>query len=99
MNEKPSRPQHLFIVRLWSETEDLSQASYRGSVEHIPTGQKLYFTSPDDLTDFIALKTTVQSQPVSKGRNPSRQDQTHIHNVNTDKFPILQDGNCEPGAD
>jgi hypothetical protein len=66
MNEKPSRPQHLFIVRLWSETEHLHQIPYRGSVEDISTGQKLYFTSLGDLTDFIALKAAVRSQPSLK---------------------------------
>jgi hypothetical protein len=69
MNEKPSRPQHLFIVRIWSEMESISQAPYRGSVEHIASGQKFYFTSLSDLSDFIAIKTTVRSQPILKGRN------------------------------
>jgi hypothetical protein len=65
VNEKPSHPQHLFVVRLWSETEQKPRAACRGSVEHVPSRQKFYFTSLDDLSDFIALKATVQPQPSS----------------------------------
>lgn len=72
MNETPSRPQHLFIVRLWSEMGNLPQAPFRGSVEHIPTGQKFYFTSLDDLSDFIALKAAVLPQSLSKGKEPGQ---------------------------
>lgn len=50
-------PQHLFIVRIWFERAD----TWRGQVEHIPSGQKLYFTSLDDLNDFINLRVR---QPV-----------------------------------
>jgi hypothetical protein len=70
MNEKPSRSHHLFIVRIWSEMGSISQSPCRGSVEHIPTGQKFYFTSLSDLSDFIAIKATVRSQPLSKRKEP-----------------------------
>jgi hypothetical protein len=66
MNTKPAPSQHLFVVRLWSETTEKPQIPLRGSVEHIPSGQKLYFTSLDDLSDFIALKAMVSSQLISK---------------------------------
>jgi hypothetical protein len=66
MDNKTSPSQHLFVVRLWSETTQMSQIPLRGSVEHVPTGQKLYFTSLDDLSDFIALKAVVPAQPISK---------------------------------
>jgi hypothetical protein len=69
MNEKPSRPQHLFIVRIWSEMEPISQAPCRGSVEHIASGQKFYFTSLSDLSDFITIKAAVRSQSILKGRS------------------------------
>jgi len=42
------------------------QIPLRGSVEHIPSGQKFYFTSLNDLSDFIALKAVVSSQSISK---------------------------------
>ena len=72
MNETPSRLQHLFVVRLWSEAAQIPQVPLRGSVEHIPTGQKIYFTSLDDLADFIALKTTPQPQPFLKRKEANQ---------------------------
>ena len=59
MEKVLSRPQHLFIVRMWSEMPQ--PGPWRGSVEHVPTGQKLYFTSLDDLNDFITLHLAVPS--------------------------------------
>ncbi len=53
MNNLSSRLQHVFVVRLWSEISDPNQAQWRGSVEHIPTGERMYFTSLVDMTDFI----------------------------------------------
>jgi hypothetical protein len=54
MIEKTERPQHLFIVRMWLE---LCQATppgqWRGSVEHVPSGQRIYFATLGDLTGFI----------------------------------------------
>jgi hypothetical protein len=70
MSEKPSHPQLLSIVHLWSETEHFHQTPCRGSVEYTSTGQKLYFTSLGDLTGFIALKAVVRSQPIVTRREP-----------------------------
>jgi hypothetical protein len=50
------RPNHLFVVRLWREPQALTPGPWRGSVEHIPTGQRLYFVSLIDLADFIGLR-------------------------------------------
>jgi hypothetical protein len=66
MDMKPAPHQHLFVVRLWSETAEKNQIPLRGSVEHVPSGQKFYFTSLNDLSDFIAFKTMVLSQSISK---------------------------------
>ncbi len=66
MDTKPAPLQHLFVVRMWSETAEENQIPLRGSVEHIPSGQKFYFTSLNDLSDFIALQAVVSSQPISK---------------------------------
>jgi len=67
MNEKSSHSEHLFVVRIWSETATLPRAACRGSVEHISSGQKFYFTSLDDLSDFIALRATTRPQLNKKG--------------------------------
>jgi len=47
---------HLFVVRLWCESLPPASPIWRGSVEHIPSGQRLYFSSLIDLTDFIGLR-------------------------------------------
>ena len=50
------RAEHLFIVRVWQEPSQAAPAHWRGSIEHVPSAQRLYFESLDDLTDFIALR-------------------------------------------
>ena len=47
------RLEHLFVVRIWEETGRSKSNQWRGSVEHIPSGQRLYFSSFADLNDFI----------------------------------------------
>lgn len=47
--------QHLYLVRIWFESTRSDRQSWRGLVEHVPTGKKLYFTSLADLNDFISL--------------------------------------------
>jgi len=62
MYELPASLNQLFVVRFWAEAAP--QPQWRGSVEHIPTGQKLYFVSMRDLTDFIALQLGAVGQTV-----------------------------------
>ncbi len=54
MYELPAALNQLFVVRFWVEAA--SRLQWRGSVEHVTTGQKLYFASMRDLTDFITLQ-------------------------------------------
>ena len=51
-----TRAEHLFIVRLWQEPSQLAAAHWRGYVEHVSSGQRLYFTSLADLNDFIGQR-------------------------------------------
>jgi hypothetical protein len=53
MDEMTTHSQFLFIVRIWL-AEGGREGAWRGSVEHVPSGQKFYFTSLGDLNDFIA---------------------------------------------
>jgi hypothetical protein len=48
--------QHLFIVRIWSESSHAAASQWRGSVEHVPSRQQLYFANLSDLNDFITLR-------------------------------------------
>ncbi len=56
MSQAANRPHHLFIVRLWRESGHPSPEQWRGSVEHVPSGRRLYFVSLSDLADFITLR-------------------------------------------
>jgi hypothetical protein len=62
--------QHLFLVRMWQEGTPPSSKAWRGSVEHVPSGQRIYFSSLRDLDDFIVLRLqnwSPQSQGEKKG--------------------------------
>ncbi|MDQ2679626.1 MAG: hypothetical protein M3Y21_01190 [Candidatus Eremiobacteraeota bacterium] len=50
------RPEHLFVVRVWSESAAEPRGQWRGSVAHVSSGQKLYFANLGDLTEFIMLR-------------------------------------------
>ena len=57
----------LFVVRLWLESgssvdqsdsliPDALRNQWRGLVENVTTGQRLYFTSLADMSDFISFQ-------------------------------------------
>jgi hypothetical protein len=71
MNENPARSQHLFVVRMWSETHGDNLTQWRGSVQHIFSGQRFYFTSMHDLNDFISLHLTA---PIEHHPIPNRKE-------------------------
>ena len=53
---------HLFIVRLWrEESQATAGGQWRGSVEHVPSGQRIHFISLDALTAFIGKQLDVDS--------------------------------------
>ena len=54
MLETTNRLQHLFIVRTWREPSTVvASAEWRGMVEHVPSGQRRYFTRLEELDHFI----------------------------------------------
>lgn len=55
MTDQPSAHQHhLFVVRVWWETNDgNSPGEWRGSVEHVASRTKRYFRNMGKLTAFI----------------------------------------------
>jgi len=57
--QKPTvRHEHLFLIRIWPQIGPENTASgWRGSVQHVASGQRLYFATFQDLNDFISLKT------------------------------------------
>ncbi|PKO14424.1 MAG: hypothetical protein CVU39_14310 [Chloroflexi bacterium HGW-Chloroflexi-10] len=58
--------QFLFIVRIWTEAGQ-TQNTWRGSVENIPSGQRLYFTSLNDLNDFIKFSMSGTGRELNPG--------------------------------
>jgi hypothetical protein len=50
------RAEHLFIVRIWREVAKGGQSQWRGSVDHVASGQKHYFANTSDLVEFITFR-------------------------------------------
>ena len=45
----------VFIVRVWLETREIKDApvQWRGVVEHVPSGERHYFTDLNDIKAFV----------------------------------------------
>ncbi len=51
---KLTEDRHVFVVRVWREDSQANPGGqWRGSVEHVPTGQRIYFASLEILLEFI----------------------------------------------
>ncbi len=62
----PTDGRHLFIVRFWREdSEGAPGGQWRGSVEHIPTGQRAHFVSLDVLDAFISKQLNSDTTPTA----------------------------------
>jgi len=55
MNDAASGSEHLFVVRLRSESIDDGER-WRGYVEHVSSGRRLYFADFATLKDFLTLR-------------------------------------------
>jgi hypothetical protein len=47
----------LFIVRVWYELSAGRSSAWRGSVEHVPTQTRFYFSELAALNDFMAAQS------------------------------------------
>ena len=47
---------HSFVLRCWREPRELEEAApfWRGEVEHVPTGNRVYFKNFEELKGFLA---------------------------------------------
>ncbi len=62
----PTEGRHLFIVRFWrEESEGASGGQWRGSVEHVPTGQRAHFVSLEVLDSFITKQLNTEDANTS----------------------------------
>jgi hypothetical protein len=53
------RTEQLFVVRIWREA-GARDRSYRGSVVHVSTKQRTYFSELADLVEFVRLRLEVK---------------------------------------
>lgn len=54
--DRPFRRTHLFTVRLWVEPVAADQAEIRGRVQHVLSGEALYFRTWQALLAFVEEK-------------------------------------------
>jgi|HubBroStandDraft_1064217.scaffolds.fasta_scaffold382806_2 hypothetical protein len=50
------RSEHRFVVHMWLEPGDNGEGQWRGAVDHVGSGRRIYFSSLGDLTDFIRVR-------------------------------------------
>lgn len=55
--EAPEGADHSFVVRLWKEARDRkdNEPFWRGSVEHVETGNKQYLLDLHEIFDFVVF--------------------------------------------
>ena len=46
----------VFLVRMWPAQPTATRQSWRGSVQHVATGRKLYISGLGDVIEFIAAE-------------------------------------------
>jgi hypothetical protein len=58
--ETTGRPEHLFVVRLWQEPSRAAPpGQWRGSAEHVSSGQRDYFVTLEELNQFILAQLQI----------------------------------------
>ncbi|HEY7982404.1 MAG TPA: hypothetical protein VID19_13090 [Candidatus Eremiobacteraceae bacterium] len=50
------RREHRFVVHVWFESAGNAEGQWRGEIDHVGHGRRLYFSSLGDLIDFIKLR-------------------------------------------
>lgn len=56
---------HSFIVRIWNEASEQPSANavWRGSIEHVGTGKRLYFSNGQAILSFIWAQVGGEEPP------------------------------------
>jgi hypothetical protein len=67
---------HSFILRCWREPRELKEAApvWRGEVEHVPTGKRIYFKNFEELKQF--LTSYLPEINAGETRNEEKQERT-----------------------
>jgi hypothetical protein len=61
---------HLFVVRIWLEPgRTPAEGQWRGSVVHVPSGERRYFAEMEDLAQFVRMELggAVGAEGVERG--------------------------------
>lgn len=74
-NMKSRRSEHLFTVRIWQEGSREESGAWRGLIEHVRSGQRLYFTTLADLDDFIMLYIHASSNSEERNSDTVKGDE------------------------
>lgn len=53
MSDNTQRQQLVFIIRIWVETGQSIVEQWRGSIEQVPSGERRFFNSLENLSAFI----------------------------------------------
>jgi hypothetical protein len=56
---------HTFVVRIWEERRDVADAlpTWRGRVDDVRTGVRRYFTTLDDLVNYLSQESGMGGGP------------------------------------
>jgi hypothetical protein len=63
------RLEHRFVVHVWFESAGRTNGQWRGEVDHVGHGRRLYFSSLGDLVDFIKIRLGEPAVPGAADRN------------------------------
>lgn len=58
MSARLSRRTVTFVVRIWAEYLEQTPPAWRGEVEHVGSGHKVYLQTASDVLEFIAAHTS-----------------------------------------
>jgi hypothetical protein len=50
------RREHRFVVHVWFESAGHADGQWRGEIDHVGNGRRLYFSSLGDIIDFIKIR-------------------------------------------
>lgn len=50
------RDERVFVVRMWLEPSVARPRAWRGSVQDVASGNKLFVTAPAEIADFISVR-------------------------------------------
>lgn len=72
MDDLAERAEHVFVVRMWQAGSGGMTSRWRGSVQHVGSTQRIYFTNLTDLTDFMGARLVEPVELKGEGKTKDR---------------------------